>query len=144
MKLSPLPKELRMNRLLLFIFLAVSAHSLPAYALGVEEPLENPAQEQQAQLLFKELRCVVCQGESIADSPAEVARDMRLLVRARLAAGESRQSIKDFLVSRYGDHVLMTPPLKPATYGLWFGPPAILLLGAGLVLIYFRRNRDAA
>lgn len=119
-------------------------------ALAVTSPgemLSDPALETRARALGKELRCLVCQNQSIDDSDAELARDLRRIVRERLAAGESEAEIKDFLVARYGDFVLLKPPVKPATWLLWLGPAAALLLGAGLVVAFYRsrgRAEDAA
>src|SRR3546814_10231566 len=99
--------------------------------------------EQRARDLSAEIRCVVCQNESIDSSNAEIARELRLLVRERLVAGDSDQQVLDYLVARYGDFVLLRPPMKPATYLLWFGPFLILLIGGGAVFIYFRCLRRA-
>ena len=117
--------------------------SAPTSALNVEEPLPDAALEAAAQQLFHEIRCVVCQGETIADSPAEVAGDLRRLVREKVAAGESGDAIKAYLVSRYGEVVLMHPPLSGATALLWFGPLLILLISATFILRYFRKSRPA-
>ena len=92
----------------------------------------------EAQEIFHELRCVVCAGESIAESRAEVAEDMRRVVREKLAAGESPQEIKAYFAAQYGDQILMRPPLSPATLGLWGGPLLMALLGAWLLLRYFK------
>jgi cytochrome c-type biogenesis protein CcmH len=113
----------------------------PALALTVETPLADGVQEARARALFHEIRCVVCAGEPVADSRAEVARDVRRLIRERVAAGDGDEMIKAFLVARYGDSILMTPPLKPATYLLWFGPLLIVILAMGLVFYYFHRPR---
>jgi cytochrome c-type biogenesis protein CcmH len=112
-----------------------------AQALPVEMPLSDMEQEARAQVLFHEIRCVVCQSEAIADSPADVAADMRKLVRERLAAGDSNEAIKAYLVSRYGDFILMRPPFKSSTALLWFGPAIILAMAGGFVVAYFRRGR---
>lgn len=101
-----------------------------ALALNLDAPLPGAEQEARARALFHQIRCTVCQGESIADSPAGVAADMRRFIRQRIAAGESDAAIRSFLVEQYGDYILMKPPLKPATYLLWFGPAVILLVGA--------------
>ena len=94
-----------------------------------------------ARSLQKELRCLVCQGESLDESNAELARDLRRIIRERIAAGESDQAIKDFLVARYGDFVLMRPPVKPGTYFLWFGPVLLLLVGGGAIAVTVFRRR---
>ncbi|MGB1006851.1 MAG: cytochrome c-type biogenesis protein [Thalassobaculaceae bacterium] len=117
--------------------------AVPAAAVRPDEVLSDPALERRARALSQNLRCLVCQNQSIDDSDAGLARDLRLLVRERLAAGDDDAAVIDFVVARYGDYVLLTPPVKPATYALWFGPP--LLLAAGGLLIFSaarRRRRD--
>ena len=103
--------------------------------------LDDPVLEQRARTLSQEIRCVVCQNESIDSSNADIARELRILVRERLVAGDSDPQVLDYLVARYGDFVLMRPPVKPATYLLWFGPLVVLLLGLFGVVLYFRRQR---
>jgi cytochrome c-type biogenesis protein CcmH len=127
----------------LFVLLLVAA-AVPARAVEPDEILADPALEQRARSLSAEIRCVVCQNESIDSSNAEIARELRLLVRERLVAGDSDQQVFDYLVARYGDFVLLRPPMKPSTYLLWFGPLAILLLGVVAVAVFFRRQRGAA
>jgi cytochrome c-type biogenesis protein CcmH len=110
-------------------------------ATSPDEILADPALEQRARALGKELRCLVCQNQSIDDSDADLARDLRQIVRERLVAGDSDAEIIGFLTARYGDFVLLKPPVKPATWGLWFGP-ALVLLGAGAgIALYLRRRR---
>ena len=107
--------------------------TLPAQALAPEELLADPALQARAEALYSELRCVVCQNESIASSEADIARDLRTIVREKLLAGESDQAILDFMVARYGDFVLLRPPFKATTLLLWLAPPTLLLLAlAGL------------
>jgi cytochrome c-type biogenesis protein CcmH len=113
-------------------------------ATSPDEVLADPALEQRARALGKELRCLVCQNQSIDDSDAELARDLRLLVRERLVAGDSDAQIIDFLTARYGDFVLLKPPVRPATWGLWFGPLGVLAVAGVGILIYLRRRRTAA
>jgi cytochrome c-type biogenesis protein CcmH len=110
-----------------------------------DEILPDPALEARARVLSKELRCMVCQNQSIDDSDAPLARDLRLLVRERLKGGESDQQVLDFLVARYGNFVLLKPPFNLHTALLWIGPPAALI-GGMLVLMVFarRRNRRSA
>jgi cytochrome c-type biogenesis protein CcmH len=93
------------------------------------ERLADPALEARARALSQELRCLVCQNQSIDDSNADLAHDLRVLVRERLVAGDSDANVLAYLTSRYGDYVLLRPPVKPATWALWFGPPALLLAG---------------
>ena len=114
----------------------------PATALAVlpDEVLDDPALEARARALSANIRCLVCQNESIDSSNADLARDLRVLVRERLVAGDSDREVLDYLVARYGDFVLFKPPLKPATYLLWFGPGILLLLGAVGLWLYFRRR----
>lgn len=121
----------------LAVLLAILALAAPAAALAVEpdEMLADPALEARAQALSKELRCVVCQNQTIDGSAAPLARDMRLLVRERLVAGDTDDQAKAYLVARYGNFVLLKPPFQPDTWALWIGPAVILLLaGAALVV----------
>ena len=108
--------------LLLPLFLWAAA----AQAVQPDEVLDDPVLEERARALSAEIRCVVCQNESIDTSNAPLARDLRLLVRARLEAGDSDQEVLDYLVARYGDFVLLRPPVRPSTYLLWFGPALLL------------------
>ncbi len=134
-----------MTRILVMIA-ALVLIALPAHGVEPDEVLDDPALEARARELSKEIRCVVCQNESIDTSNAEIARELRLLVRERLVAGDSDRQVLDFLVARYGDFVLLRPPFKPATYFLWLGPLLILALGAGglILAVRLRRARPAA
>src|SRR5437879_7288305 len=100
----------------------------PAIALGPDEVLSDAALEARARALSKELRCMVCQNQSIDDSDAPLARDLRILVRERLQAGDNDRQVIDFLVARYGEFVLLKPRLSPHTAMLWLGPGAIVLI----------------
>src|SRR6266581_8229932 len=114
----------------------------PALAVQPDEILTDPALEGRARTLSKELRCMVCQNQSIDDSDAPLARDLRLLVRERLTQGDSDRQVIDFLVARYGEFVLLKPRLGLHTAILWLGPPALLIGGAlALVLVAWRRSR---
>jgi cytochrome c-type biogenesis protein CcmH len=113
-----------------------------AAATNPDEMLKDPAQEARARALGKELRCLVCQNQSIDDSDADLARDLRRVVRERIVAGESDAEILGFLRDRYGEFVLLRPPVQPSTYLLWFGPAAVLLLGGGLVAAFYRGRRQ--
>lgn len=116
----------------------------PAHAVLPEEVLANPAHEVRARAISKELRCVVCQNQSIDDSDAELARDLRVLVRQRIVKGDSDDEVIAYVVSRYGDFVLLRPPVKGATLVLWIGPIAIVLIGLLALISYFRRaGREA-
>lgn len=126
-------------RLVLAAVLSLSA--APAFAIGVDEPMADPAMEQQAREISKGLRCLVCQNQSIEDSNAPLAADLRRIVRERLAAGDDEAAIQKYLVDRYGEWVLLRPPFEPSTFALWLGPFA--LLGAGIVVIVLRRRRPA-
>jgi cytochrome c-type biogenesis protein CcmH len=129
----------------LALFILALALILPFAARGaVDRPLDDAALEARALALHQEIRCLVCQGQSIGDSNADLARDLRQLVRERVAAGDSDRSVLDYLHSRYGDFVLLEPPVKPATYALWFGPPLLFALGAAAIFFYHRRNRRPA
>ena len=109
-----------------------------------DRPLPDAAQEARAQALFDGIRCVVCQHEAIADSPAGIAGDMRQLVREQVAAGRSDAQIEQDLVRRYGDFVLFQPPVRAGTWLLWFGPVALMIaVGAGLLLTARRRAEVA-
>lgn len=119
--------------------LALCLLLLAAGTAVAEKPLADPALETRARALFEELRCVVCQNESIASSHAGIAADMRTLVREKLADGESEDEIKAFLVARYGNYVLLKPPFEPMTWLLWLGPLLILGAGAGVLLLRLRR-----
>ncbi|MGZ9109262.1 MAG: cytochrome c-type biogenesis protein [Micavibrio sp.] len=124
------------------LFLSLLLLSAPAFAGSLpQERLENPALESRAEHLFSQLRCLVCQNQTIVDSDARIAHDLRLLVRTRLQQGDSDREILDYIHSRYGDFVLMKPPFTPATWALWLGPGVILLLGGFVVLIILRRQK---
>lgn len=111
-----------------------------AGAVQPGERLADPALEARAREISKELRCLVCQNQSIDDSDAELAHDLRVLVRERLAAGDSDVEVVGYVVSRYGDFVLLRPPFKASTYALWLGPAAILVIGVLAVVVYYRRR----
>jgi len=129
-----------MIRAVLFLFVLVS----PAFAIGVDEDrFDDPQLEARAQEVFLTLRCLVCQNQSIADSDAELARDLRKIVRERIEAGDSDAQVRAYLVDRYGDWVLLEPPVKNTTALLWFGPLVILLIGGIGVIIAMRRRRQA-
>ena len=117
--------------------------ALPVHAVEPSEVLKDPVLEARARDIGRQLRCVVCQNQSIDDSVAEVARDMRRAVRERLLAGDSDARVFDYMVARYGDYVLLKPPFKPGTWILWLGAPLVLLLGAGALLFAALRRRKA-
>lgn len=119
--------------------------ALPAQAAtSPDEMLTDPSLEARARALGHELRCLVCQNQSIDDSDADLAHDLRRLVRERLTAGDSDAEVKAFLVARYGDFVLLDPPFRPSTWLLWLGPALGLLLAVGWLLLRGRRRQADA
>lgn len=130
---------------LLALFLLISAPAwadsdLPA-ARWANEQLPDAQQEAQAKALMGELRCLVCQGQSIADSDAEMAGDMRALVRTRIASGEKPEAVRAYLVERYGDWISFKPPVEPLTWPLWAAPVLLLLVGAWMLRRRLVRRR---
>jgi cytochrome c-type biogenesis protein CcmH len=112
----------------------------PAFAVDPSERLADPALEERARVVSEELRCLVCQNQSIDASDAQLARDLRVLVRERIAAGDSDDEVRDFLVARYGEFVLLKPRAHGVGLMLWVLPPALLLIaGLGLFLVVRRR-----
>jgi cytochrome c-type biogenesis protein CcmH len=134
-----------MRRLLqlIAVLLALTA-AVPAVAVQPDEVLADATLEARARALSKELRCMVCQNQSIDDSDAPLARDLRILVRERLQAGDSDQQVIDFLVARYGEFVLLKPRFSPHTALLWLGPATLLLIGAFGLLVLARRYQARA
>ena len=133
-----------MKRLALLLSLiaapAIADTPLPPPSLA-DTQLSDPQQEAEAQALMEELRCVVCQGQSIAASNADMAGRMRALVRERIAAGESPDSIRKWLIARYGEYVTYDPPLTPVTAPLWIAPIVLLVAGAWIARASFGRRR---
>ena len=125
-----------------FILVAGFMASLAAatYAVEPSERLADPALEERARALSQELRCLVCQNQSIDESNADLAHDLRVLLRKRLLAGDTDRQVLDYVVARYGQFVLLDPPFEPATYLLWLTPP-LLLLGTGILLLIRARCR---
>ena len=117
---------------------------LSAMAVEPGEQLKNPALEARARQISAGLRCLVCQNETIDESNASLAHDLRILLRERLTAGDTDDQAVKAIVDRYGDFVLLDPPVKPATYVLWFGPLAILLLGLLGGIVWMRRRAGTA
>ena len=115
----------------------------PAHAVNPDEILEDLELEARARVVGKELRCLVCQNQSIDDSDADLARDLRVLVRERITQGDSNEEVIDYVVSRYGDFVLLNPPFKLKTYALWFGPWVILVFGVVVIWLFYRRRHTA-
>ncbi|CAA7617157.1 cytochrome c-type biogenesis protein [Magnetospirillum sp. UT-4] len=131
-------------RRLLLILACLTAFAGPAIAADPSEMLKDPALESRAQHLGKELRCLVCQSESIEDSNADLARDLRVIVRERIQSGESDDQVMQYVVDRYGDYVLLRPPFKASTLVLWVGPFALLLAGLAAAAAFYRRRTNAA
>ncbi|NNK77220.1 MAG: cytochrome c-type biogenesis protein CcmH [Litoreibacter sp.] len=128
-----------MKRLIAAFLIVLAA---PLWAVEPDEVLADPVLEERARAISANVRCVVCQNEPIDSSNAGVARDLRILIRERLTAGDSDQEVYDFLVARYGDYVLFKPPFKPSTYALWLAPFVILGVGGGAALwVLARRPR---
>lgn len=125
----------------LLISLFLSFQIAPAFAVNPDEVLSDPALEKRARTLSAGLRCMVCQNESIDDSNAELARDLRILVRDRLTAGDSDQDVLDYVVDRYGEFVLLKPRLNARTVLLWGFPVVLLLIGGGSLLLFSKRKK---
>ena len=128
-----------MKPIALAAMLGLAASS--ALAVEPSERLADPALEARARAISGELRCLVCQNQSLDDSNADLAHDFRVLIRERISAGDSDAQVLQFMVRRYGDFILLKPPVKPGTYLLWFGPFAVLALGAIGAALYLRRSR---
>ncbi|MFN3725790.1 MAG: cytochrome c-type biogenesis protein CcmH [Allosphingosinicella sp.] len=139
----PRPDRLLLISLALAVAAPAAADSLLPPAEYANKQLPDPRQEAAARGLMDEVRCLVCQGQSIADSDADMAGDMRNNIRRRIAAGESPEQIRSWLIQRYGNWVTYDPPVEPLTWPLWFAP--IVLLGAGLFLMrgQFKRRKKA-
>ena len=131
-----------MKGLLLGLFFALAA--LPALAIGVDEPLADPGLEAKAREISKGLRCLVCQNQSIEDSNAPLAADLRRIVRERVTAGDDEAAVQAYLVERYGQWVLLRPPFEPATWVLWLSPFVIRATGTAVSRLRRRRPAPAA
>jgi len=130
-----------MRRLFFLIFALFLVCGRPAAAVEPDEILDDPVLEQRARDISAQLRCVVCQNQSIDSSDAPLAKDLRILVRERLVAGDTDEEVLAFITQRYGDFVLLKPPFKPETYLLWFGPLLFLIVGAGIAIVYLQKQR---
>ncbi|MDX1785078.1 cytochrome c-type biogenesis protein [Roseovarius sp. ZX-A-9] len=128
-----------MRRLILLLCLIAA----PVLAVQPDEMLDDPALEARAREISSGLRCLVCRNESIDDSNAELARDLRLLVRDRLTKGDTDSEVVSFIVDRYGEYVLLKPQMGGSNAVLWLAGPAMLLLGAGIAVLYIRRRARA-
>lgn len=125
-----------MRRLILTLCLLAA----PVWAVEPDEILDDPALEERARELSKGLRCLVCRNESIDESNADLAKDMRILVRERLTAGDTDAQVIEFLVERYGEFVLLSPTARGANLALWLAGPVLFLLGSGIAIAYLRRR----
>jgi cytochrome c-type biogenesis protein CcmH len=130
-----------LSRILAAAAIAVSVMAVPAHAVQPDEMLNDPALEARARALSRELRCMVCQNQSIDDSDAPLARDLRLLVRERLTKGDTDSEVLDFLVARYGEFVLLKPRFEWRTLVLWVTPPGVLIVGLAALYVFSRRRR---
>jgi len=131
-----------MRRLAFAVLLLFSAMLKPALAVNPDEVLADPALETRARAISAELRCMVCQNQSIDDSNAELAKDLRVLVRERIVAGDSDRQVLDYIVSRYGEFVLLKPPFAMNTILLWGMPVLLLLVGGAVVFRQAARRRQ--
>ncbi len=128
----------------LFFFCLLVFSTAPQNDAGAVEPdemLDNPVLEARAREISRYLRCLVCQNQTIDDSNADLAKDLRKLVRERLVAGDTNDEVMQYIVDRYGDFVLLKPPMQSNTLILWFGPAAILIVGLLMVMAFYRRSR---
>ncbi len=130
-------------RILAAIFLCISL-ALPAWAVNPDEVLDDPKLEARARALSVDLRCLVCQNQSIDDSDAPLAKDLRVLLRQRLEAGDTDKQVMDYLVGVYGEFILLKPTFGPHTLLLWLSPFVLLAIGAAIVVMGRRRSRQAA
>jgi cytochrome c-type biogenesis protein CcmH len=128
-------KRVLLAALFLFVFAG------EAFAISGPDHLSDPKLEARAVAIQKDMRCVVCQSQSLDESDAPLAADLRRLIRARIAAGDTDAEVDQYLVARYGDFILMKPPLKPQTYALWFAPFGVLLIGGATVALVMVRAR---
>jgi len=124
-----------------FTVLVVMGSMTSLHAVEPNEVLSDPKLEERARVLSKEFRCLVCQNQSIDDSDASLAKDLRVLIRDRLSKGDTNQQVIDFVVGRYGEFVLLKPAFKPHTYILWIGPFLILLVGITGVVLLIKRQK---
>ncbi|PZQ46711.1 MAG: cytochrome C biogenesis protein CcdA [Rhodovulum sulfidophilum] len=127
----------------LLLALALSLAPLASLAVQPNEILPDPGQEARARAITRELRCVVCQSESLDESNADIARDLRLMVRERIVAGDDDAQVIDYVVDRYGEFVLFRPRFSRGNAVLWFSGPAFLLIGGGLAFAFIRRRARA-
>ncbi|HXI87309.1 MAG TPA: cytochrome c-type biogenesis protein [Parvularculaceae bacterium] len=132
-----------MRALLVALILFVGLAAQPARAVDPDEKLADPALEARAEALEKRLRCVVCQSQSLAESDAFLAKDLRNLLRERIKAGDTDKEAVDYLVQRYGQYVLLMPRFEPSTYALWILPGAAILIGGLVAFAHLKRQARA-
>jgi cytochrome c-type biogenesis protein CcmH len=126
-----------------WLLLSLLVLASPVRATEPDEVLQDAAQEKRARAITRELRCVVCQNQSVDDSDAPLAKDIRVIVRERIVAGETDEQVRAFVVNRYGQYVLLRPPLGIDTALIWIGPFALLAVALGVAAVYLRRARPA-
>jgi len=129
---------------LLLALMTLMMLALPAAAVDPSEVLDNPALEARARAISAQLRCLVCQNQSIDDSNADLAREIRVIVRERLVAGDTDEEVIQYLVDRYGEYVLLQPVVAPHTVLLWSAAPAVLIIGGIAIVLAARRRRQPA
>ncbi|WP_375654403.1 MULTISPECIES: cytochrome c-type biogenesis protein CcmH [unclassified Bartonella] len=133
-----------MKKILWIVFFLIATFPFQlAIAVEPDEILKDKILEARARHISSHLRCPVCQNQSIDDSDAALARDLRLLIRERLKMGYSNQQVTDFLVERYGEFILLKPPLNKITWFLWFSPLIIIIIGISIIFFHFKRNNHA-
>ncbi len=130
-----------MRRVLLILALLLP---VTAGAIEPSEMLKDPALEARARAISQEIRCLVCQNQTIDDSNADLAHDLRVILRERLLAGDTDQQVKDYLTARYGDFILLKPPFRARTLILWIGPALVFLAGAAIIMVAALRKRRVA
>ena len=135
---------MRINPLRAILLILALLLAVPAAAVQPDEMLADPGLEARAREISKEVRCLVCRNESIDDSNAELARDLRLLVRERLKAGDTNQEVIDFVVARYGEFVLLKPRFSAENALIWMAGPVVFVIGLGIAVVYLRRRRPRA
>ena len=128
----------------LLVMAALVLASVPTRAVEPDEVLKDPAQEARAREITRELKCVVCQNQSVDDSDAPLAKDIRVLVRERIIAGETDDAVREYIVQRYGQRVLLRPPLGIDTALIWIGPFVLFAIALGTALLFLRRGRGDA
>ena len=131
-------------RALSLVALSYLIYAQPIMAVQPNERLADPLLEERARILSQNIMCLVCQNQSIDDSNATLAKDLRVLVREKLTAGATNDEIFDFLVDRYGDFILLNPPFKPSTYVLWYGPLIFLIVGLLMTVLIMKKSKRRA